>query len=71
MLILSPLRETYLTSESSYIIDSEVMEMTDSTGATLLTKDTSGSFPVLAPGSNTITGSGWSKLVITRRERFL
>ena len=62
---------TELTSASSYIIDSEIMEMTDSTGATLLTKDTSGDFPVFAPGSNTITGSGWSSLVITRRERFL
>ena len=62
---------TGLTSASSYIIDSEVMEMTDSTGATLLTKNTSGDFPVFAPGSNTITGSGWSSLSIVRRERFL
>ena len=62
---------TGLTSASSYIIDSEVLEMTDSTGATLLTKNTSGDFPVFAPGSNTITGSGWSSLAIVRRERFL
>ena len=62
---------TGITSGYSYIIDSETCEMTDSTGATLMTKKTSGDFPVFAPGSNTITGSGWSQLVITRRERFL
>ena len=32
---------------------------------------TAGEFPVLKPGDNVITGSGWSRLDITRRERFL
>ncbi|QUA53794.1 phage tail domain-containing protein [Aristaeella lactis] len=62
---------TGLTSGSEYIIDSEIMEVSNAARTALITKDSVGSFPMLAPGSNTITGSGWSKLVIDRRERFL
>ena len=62
---------TGLTNGSEYIIDSEIMEVTNANRTALLTKDSVGSFPMLVPGSNTITGSGWSKLVIDRRERFL
>ena len=62
---------TGLTSGSEYIIDSEIMEVSNAVRTALLTKDSVGSFPVLKPGSNTVTGSGWSKLVIDRRERFL
>ena len=60
-----------LTSGNEYIIDSEIMEVTNADKSVLLTKDSLGDFPMLKPGSNTITGSGWSKLVIDRRERFL
>ena len=60
-----------LTSGNEYIIDSEIMEVTNAERSALLTKDSLGDFPMLKPGSNTITGSGWSKLVIDRRERFL
>ena len=62
---------TGLTSGQQYVIDSEVMEITNADGSLLLTKNSEGDFPMLKPGSNTITGSGWSKLVIDRRERFL
>ena len=62
---------TGLTNGSEYIIDSEIMEVSNAARTALITKDSVGSFPMLAPGSNTITGSGWSKLVIDRRERFL
>ena len=62
---------TGLTNGSAYIIDSDTMEVTDSTGATILTQNSTGDFPMLEPGSNTITGSGWSSLEIDRRERFL
>ena len=62
---------TGLINGSEYIIDSEIMEVSNAARTALLTKDSVGSFPMLAPGSNTITGSGWSKLVIDRRERFL
>ena len=64
---------TGLTSGKNYVIDSETMEvsLTESGTTTLLTKNSTGDFPVLLTGSNTVTGSGWSKLVIDRRERFL
>ena len=60
-----------LTSWNEYIIDSEIMEVSNAARTALITKDSLGDFPILKPGSNTITGSGWSKLVIDRRERFL
>ena len=60
-----------LTSGQDYYIDSEIMEVYNSDRSALLTKDSLGDFPVLKPGNNVITGSGWSKLVIERRERFL
>ena len=62
---------TGLTSGVKYVIDSDIMEVTLAEGVGALTKNSSGEFPVLVPGSNTVTGSGWSKLVFDRRERFL
>ena len=62
---------TGLTSGQKYIIDSDIMEVTDNAGTTILTQNSTGDFPVLEPGSNTVTGSGWSALEIDRRERFL
>ena len=62
---------TGTVSGTKYIIDSETMEVTSYDGTTILTKNSSGSFPILLPGSNAVTGSGWSKLEINRRERFL
>ena len=62
---------TGTTSGTEYVIDSEIMEVTNAAGTSILTANSSGAFPVLNPGRNTVTGSGWSKLVIDRRERFL
>ena len=62
---------TELTANSTYIIDSEIMDVFNSDKTAVLTANSSGDFPVLAQGSNTITGSGWSSLAIERRERFL
>ena len=62
---------TGLTSSSQYIIDCEAGMVTNAAGTTNLTANSTGDFPVLDVGSNTITGSGWSKLVFDRRERFL
>ena len=62
---------TGLTSGQKYIVDSDIMEVTDNAGTTILTQNSTGDFPMLEPGSNTITGSGWSSLEIDRRERFL
>ena len=54
---------TGLTSSSQYIIDCEAGMVTNAAGTENLTANSSGDFPVLDVGSNTITGSGWSKLV--------
>ena len=64
---------TGLTSGKAYVIDSEIMEvsLTESGTTTLLTANSTGDFPVLEPGANSVTGTGWSSLVIEKRERFL
>ena len=62
---------TGLTSSSKYIIDCEAGMVTNAAGTENLTANSTGDFPVLDVGSNTITGSGWSKLVFDRKERFL
>ena len=62
---------TGLTSGTKYTIDSDIMEIGLAEGVGLWTANSIGEFPVLKPGSNTITGSGWSKLEIEKRERFL
>ena len=62
---------TGLTSSSQYIIDCEAGMVTNAAGTENLTANSSGSFPELMKGANTVTGSGWSKLVFERRERFL
>ena len=62
---------TGVTSGNKYIIDCEAGMVTNAAGTENLTANSTGDFPVLDTGSNTITGSGWSKLVFDRRERFL
>ena len=57
------------TSGNVYLIDSEAMEVTNAGQSK--TYNSSGAFPVLQPGANTVTGSGWSSIEITKRERFL
>ena len=62
---------TGLTSGTAIWIDCGIMDVFNSDRSASLLKDASGKFPTLACGANTITGSGWSKLEIERRERFL
>jgi phage-related protein len=62
---------TGLTGGSVIRIDAESMEVWNADGTQLLTKDSIGNFPVMAPGANVITGSGWSSIEIDKRERFL
>lgn len=62
---------TGLTSSSVYYIDSDALEVYNSDRSAILTGNSTGGFPVLDIGSNSVTGSGWSKLEIERRERFL
>ena len=59
------------TSGSKYVIDSDTMEVLNENETEILTADTLGYFPMLNPGANNVTGTGWSTLVIDRRERFL
>ena len=62
---------TDITSGSVYQVDCDAMEVLSADGTTILTDHSSGQFPRLEPGANTVGGSGWSKLEIDRRERFL
>ena len=62
---------TGTTSGTAILVDSDVQEVTNTARTSLLTQNSTGVFPVLHPGSNTIGGSGWSKIEITKRERFL
>ena len=65
---------TGITSGHIYEIDSETCEVTDVTTPSSpvnCTSKTYGNFPELKPGANSVTGSGWSQLVINKRERFL
>ena len=62
---------TGLASSTDYVIDCETLMITNTAGTADYTLNSSGDFPVLKQGSNAVTGSGWSKLVIDRRERFL
>jgi len=55
----------------SYLIDSQVMEVTSTNRRTSYTKKSLGPFPRLAPGENTITFEGLDRIIITKRERFL
>lgn len=60
-----------LTIGEDYIIDCKICEVLNDDMTETLTAESSGKWPKLKPGSNTVTGSGWSKLIIDRRQRFL
>ena len=60
---------TGLTIDNVYVIDSDAEIAT--AGDVNITANTSGGFPVLNPGSNTVSCSGCTAVTIYRRERFL
>ncbi|MBO7661822.1 MAG: phage tail family protein [Clostridia bacterium] len=62
---------TGLTSGTKYWIDCDTMECWNDAKTSLLTQNSIGDYPVMKPGDNTVTGTGWSQLEFTRRERFL
>ena len=62
---------TGLTSGTVIWIDSDTMEVWNADKSALLTVNSSGDFPVLEAGNNTVTGSGWSSIEIEKRERYL
>lgn len=62
---------TNMTGGSVIWIDSETMEVWNSARTQLLTKYSTGKFPVLAPGENTIYWSHIASAEIDKRERYL
>ena len=62
---------TGLTSGTVIGMDSDAMEVWNAAKTALLTVNSTGEFPVLTPGANAITGSGWSAIEIEKRERYL
>ena len=64
---------TGATSSRVYYIDcdAQIIWHIESNATVVDTQLSSGNFPVLNPGSNSITGSGWSSVTVTKRERFL
>ena len=58
-------------NEHVYRIDSENMIIIDETTGGNVTKDSSGDFPVLKKGANTVGFSGTDEIEIDKRERFL
>ena len=52
-------------------VDSETMEIWNEDKTALLTKDSTGSFPVLEPGENEINTAGVAEMTMWKRERFL
>lgn len=64
---------TGATSSTVYYIDcdAQIIWHMESNATVVDTQLSSGNFPVLNPGSNIVTGSGWSSVTVTKRERFL
>lgn len=64
---------TGATSSTVYYIDcdAQIIWHMESNATVVDTQLSSGNFPVLNPGSNSVTGSGWSSVTVTKRERFL
>ena len=60
-----------LTAGNDYLVRSDVQMVMTADRQTDLTAESSGDFPVLAEGNNTVTGSGWSAMTVWRKERFL
>lgn len=62
---------TGLTAGNAYLIRSDVNMVLTADRQTDMTANSVGDFPVLEPGSNTVTGSGWSIITVWRKEKFL
>lgn len=62
---------TITDAEGPVRIDCAAQEVSDEQRTVLYTENTGGPFPVLAVGSNTVGGSGWASLEITKNARYL
>ena len=69
--VMDSITVTGLSGGHTYLIDSDVMEVTNTSRSTSKTKNSSGIFPRLFPGTNTVTFSGLSSVKVTKKERFL
>lgn len=69
--VSSPFTVTGLSGGSVIWIDCETMEVYNSDRSALLTKNSTGDFPDLRVGTNSIVGTNWSEVKVTKRERFL
>ena len=62
---------TGTTSGTTYLIDCESMEIWNAAHTAILTKNSSGEFPVLEIGNNTVTFTNCSSVKVLKRERYL
>ena len=62
---------TEYTSGTVFYIDCDAGMVYNSDATANWTKWSAGEFPVLQLGVNAVTGSGWSSIEITKRERYL
>jgi len=62
---------TGLTSGTVIWIDSDSMEVWNADRSATITQNSTGEFPVLSEGANTVTFTGASSIEIEKRERFL
>ena len=68
---LGTITVTGLTGGSVIWIDSDMMEVWNAAKTSTITQKSSGAFPVLVPGDNSVTFTGASSIEIEKRERFL
>ena len=68
---LQTITVTGVSAENTFYIDSQTLEVWNYLRELTLNQYATGVFPTLRPGTNTIGGSGWSQIKITRRERYL
>ena len=68
---LGTITVTGLTGGSVIWIDSDMMEIWNAAKTATITQQSSGAFPVLVPGDNSVTFTGASSIEIEKRERFL
>lgn len=62
---------TSLSGGAVIWIDSETMEVLNNDRTALLTRNSTGDWPVLLPGANTVTGSNWASIEIDKKERYI
>ena len=62
---------TGLTAGQVIVVDSDSMTITNADGTAVLSQYAAGDFPRLHVGDNYVSGTGWSSVTVTKRERYL